>query len=129
MDLIKQEDQGEFQPEKMPNEYARAVHELVQRRSSSVRPSLSYSPPPPTPPHPHLSPRPPPLPPPPPSITPIPSSAAPLHPPPPTTPPPPWLLWLWLRVPVLWLCLPEAYPYYGDPYRPYYGYYGYGWRY
>ena len=22
-----------------------------------------------------------------------------------------------------------AYPYYGDPYRPYYGDYGYGWRY
>ena len=36
-DLIEQES-GKFQPEKMPNEYARAVHELVQGRSSSARP-------------------------------------------------------------------------------------------
>ena len=35
MDLVEQES-GKFEPEKMPNEYARAVHELVQAKSNSV---------------------------------------------------------------------------------------------
>ena len=39
MDLIKQEF-GKFQPEKMPNEYARAVHELVQAKIEQRAPEV-----------------------------------------------------------------------------------------
>jgi DNA end-binding protein Ku len=39
MDLIEQES-GKFQPEKMPNEYARAVHELVQAKIEQRAPEV-----------------------------------------------------------------------------------------
>ena len=39
MDLIEQES-GKFQPEKMPNEYARAVHELVQAKIEQRAPGV-----------------------------------------------------------------------------------------
>ena len=38
-DLIEQES-GKFQPEKMPNEYARAVHELVQAKIEQRAPEV-----------------------------------------------------------------------------------------
>src|SRR4029450_1749294 len=38
-DLIEQ-DSGKFQPEKMPNEYARAVHELVQAKIEQRAPEV-----------------------------------------------------------------------------------------
>ena len=39
VDLIEQES-GKFQPEKMPNEYARAVHELVQAKIEQRAPEV-----------------------------------------------------------------------------------------
>ena len=38
-DLIEQES-GKFQPEKMPNDYARAVHELVQAKIEQRAPEV-----------------------------------------------------------------------------------------
>ena len=39
VDLIEQES-GKFEPEKMPNEYARAVHELVQAKIEQRAPEV-----------------------------------------------------------------------------------------
>ena len=39
VDLIEQES-GKFEPEKMPNEYARAVHELVQAKMEQRAPEV-----------------------------------------------------------------------------------------
>ena len=39
VDLVEQES-GKFEPEKMPNEYARAVHELVQAKIEQRAPEV-----------------------------------------------------------------------------------------
>jgi len=39
VDLVEQES-GKFEPEKMPNEYARAVHELVQAKIEERAPEV-----------------------------------------------------------------------------------------
>jgi DNA end-binding protein Ku len=43
VDLIEQES-GKFDPEKMPNEYARAVHELVQAKIEQRAPEVETEP-------------------------------------------------------------------------------------
>ena len=42
MDLVEQES-GKFEPEKMPNEYARAVHELVQAKMEQRAPEVEIA--------------------------------------------------------------------------------------
>jgi DNA end-binding protein Ku len=43
IDLIEQES-GKFEPEKMPNEYARAIHELVQAKIEQRAPEVEIEP-------------------------------------------------------------------------------------